>query len=112
GIVLASLLFMRDISEMTKVVDVTARHRTTEGDVPDGWSLYRINGPLFFAAADRIFSELALWVEGKQGIVLDLDAVPILDAGGLAAFTKFVDSCLAKGVRVLVANVQFQPLKT
>jgi sulfate permease, SulP family len=41
-----------------------------------------------------------------------MDGVSILDAGGLAALNKFVDQCRKQGIRVLIADLQFQPLKT
>lgn len=112
GIVLASLLFMQDISRMTKVMDVSGGYKHTQVELPEGWGLYKISGPLFFAAADRIFSELALHSTKHKGIVLAMDSVPILDAGGLSAFTKFVENLNARGCNVVVADLQFQPLKT
>jgi SulP family sulfate permease len=116
GIVLASLLFMRDVSEMTKVSDITAKPRQGLIDqwnaLPDGWSVFKITGPLFFAAADRVFSELAAQTGDRRGVVLYMDAVPVLDAGGLSALAKFIDACGKRNVRVIVADLQFQPLKT
>lgn len=116
GIVLASLLFMRDVSAMTQVRDISgSRRQALSGvldEVPPGWSVFKITGPLFFAAADRVFSEILLLAEGKEGVVLYMDGVPILDAGGLSAFGKFVDACRKKSVHVLVADLQFQPLKS
>lgn len=116
GIVLASLLFMRDVSEMTKVSDISASKRQglsgVLDEVPGEWSVFKITGPLFFAAAERVFSELLQMSEGKTGVILYMDAVPILDAGGLSAFNKYLDACGKRGIRVIVADIQFQPLKT
>lgn len=112
GVVLASLLFMRDISEMTKVTDLGSNRKLIPGNLPDGWTAYRISGPLFFAAADRVFSELALLAAGKQGVILNLDAVPLLDAGGLSTLTKFINACSKYNTKVVMSDIQFQPLKT
>lgn len=116
GIVLASLLFMRDVSQMTKVSDISAsRHQGLSGqldEVPAEWSVFKITGPLFFAAADRVFSELLQQLEGRHGVILYMDAVPVLDAGGLSALEKFIDACGRRDVRLIVADLQFQPLKT
>lgn len=113
GIVLASLLFMREIAGMTQVKDVIlSRKRLPDTVVPDGWRIVQINGPLFFAAADRVFGELSLKVDGLKGLVLYLDAVPLLDAGGLSALQKFLDKCRRLGTQVIIADVQFQPLRT
>lgn len=116
GIVLASLLFMRDVSEMTKVSDISgSRQQGLSGqldEVASGWTVFKIRGPLFFAAADRVFSELAAQITDKTGVILYMDAVPILDAGGLSALQKFIDACARRKVRLIVADLQFQPLKT
>jgi SulP family sulfate permease len=113
GVVLASLLFMRQIADMTQVKDIT-QHRKCLNDtpLPEGWQILQINGPLFFAAADRVFGELSLKVAGLKGVVLYLDAVPLLDAGGLAALHKFLDKCRKCDTRVILSDLQFQPLRT
>ena len=59
-----------------------------------------------------MFSELLAQVEGRRGVILYMDAVPVLDAGGLSALEKFIDACGRRGVRLVVADLQFQPLKT
>lgn len=112
GVVLASLLFMRDISTMTKVTDIGGNRRLISSDLPEGWVAYRISGPLFFAAADRVFSELALLTAEKRGVILNLDAVPLLDAGGLSALTKFINACSKYSTKLVMSDIQFQPLKT
>jgi SulP family sulfate permease len=80
--------------------------------VPDGWKVFKINGPLFFAAADRVFGELSQLCIRQQGVVLYLDGVSILDSGGVAALNKFIDKCGKSGTRIYLADFQFQPLKT
>ncbi|MCX2780803.1 C4-dicarboxylic acid transporter DauA [Microbulbifer thermotolerans] len=112
GVVLASLLFMKNMAEMTRVAEVTGNRKLVDVDVPEGWRVFKINGPLFFAAADRVFGELSLQCERQRGIVVYLDAVPILDAGGLSALTNFLGKCAASDTRVYLADFQYQPLKT
>lgn len=68
-------------------------------------------GPLFFAAAEGLFTDLETRVEGKRIVVLKWDAVPVLDAGGLDAFQRFV-SKLPEGCELRVSNLEFQPLRT
>lgn len=111
GIVLASLLFMQNIAAMTRVSDIS-QNRKLIPELPEGWSVFKISGPLFFAAADRIFGEIAGLAEGKRGIVLYMDGVPVLDEGGLSAMNKLINTCAERGTRVMIADLQFQPLKT
>ncbi|MDX1802593.1 MAG: C4-dicarboxylic acid transporter DauA [Alcanivorax sp.] len=112
GILLAALLFMREIAAMTRVSDISDNARLVKTPLPDGWAVFKINGPLFFAAADRVFGELMPLSEGKRGIVLYMDGVPILDAGGLAALNRLIEDCRKQGVQLHIADLQFQPLKT
>ena len=116
GIVLASLLFMRDVSQMTKVTDISGSRRQglsgTLDEVPEGWVVFKITGPLFFAAADRVFAELVAQLEARAGVILYMDAVPVLDAGGLSSLEKFLDACRKRKLPVIVADLQFQPLRT
>ncbi len=43
-----------------------------------------------FAAAEGLFTDLESRLEGKRIVILKWDAVPVLDAGGLDAFQRFV----------------------
>ncbi len=104
GIVLASLLFMRRIARMTRLATVNV-------EVPEDVLVLRVIGPLFFAAADSLFTDLATRCVGKRIVVLKCDAVPVLDAGGLDAFKRFVER-LPEGCELRVSNLEFQPLRT
>ncbi|WP_413528831.1 C4-dicarboxylic acid transporter DauA [Rahnella inusitata] len=104
GIVMASLLFMRRIAKLTRLTEVPV-------ETPDDMLVMRINGPLFFAAAERIFSELQSRSAGKKVIVLLWDRVAVLDAGGVNALRNFIDN-LTEGTEVRIAEIPFQPLKT
>lgn len=112
GIILAALLFMKEIAEMTRLYDISTNKRYVDQELPADWAVLKINGPLFFAAADRIFSEIASLTEDKQVIVLYLDGVSILDAGGLAALTKLIEKCKANKTKLIIADLQFQPIRT
>lgn len=111
GVILASLLFMREIAKMTRLHNL-AEHRRYASEVPAQTLIYKINGPLFFAAAERVFGELLAQVKEQKTLVLQMEAVSILDAGGLSAFQQFAKRMAKRGVRLRVAELQFQPLKT
>ncbi len=112
GIVLASLLFMKEIAEMTRIHDITDNKKLVGIEVPAGWKIFKINGPLFFAAADRVFGELALLSAEQKAVILQLDSVSILDSGGVSALNKFIDSCKKLNIRVYLTDFQYQPLRT
>ncbi|WP_279051476.1 C4-dicarboxylic acid transporter DauA [Cedecea davisae] len=105
GIVLASLLFMRRVARMTRLAPLS------NVLVTEGVLALRVTGPLFFAAAEGLFTELSRQVDGHHLIILQWDAVPVLDAGGLDAFQRFVEK-LPEGSELRVTNLEFQPLRT
>lgn len=111
GMVLASILFVKEIAEMTKLQDIRNVKRYHNETIPEDWNIYRIQGPLFFAAAERIFNELTDTLPHKNGIVIQMDAVTILDSGGLAALRRFVSYAESHGVEVYLSELSFQPLK-
>ncbi|MCV2513665.1 C4-dicarboxylic acid transporter DauA [Leclercia pneumoniae] len=104
GIVLASLLFMRRIARMTRLAPVNVI-------VPDDVLVLRIIGPLFFAAAEGVFNDLEARIVDKRVVVLEWDAVPVLDAGGLDAFQRVVQR-LPEGCELRICNLEFQPLRS
>ena len=74
----------------------------------------RISGPLFFAAADKLFVDLhdkTVHTDHEiKHIVLQCDAVTVLDTGGIHALTHFVQHMLPHQ-QIYLCNMQFQPLR-
>ncbi|MAT91545.1 MAG: C4-dicarboxylic acid transporter DauA [Halioglobus sp.] len=112
GVLIASLLFMKNIAALTTVSDAQVRAVLTGAKLPSGWKVFALRGPLFFAAADRCLGELSQHIQGLQGVILDMRDMPYLDAGGLAALKKLAHACEREGVAIRYAHWQFQPLKT
>ncbi|MFT5718126.1 MAG: SulP family sulfate permease [Oleiphilaceae bacterium] len=112
GVVMASLLFMKQMAEMTLVSNISKHHKLVPKVLPEGWVVFKVNGPLFFAAADRIFGQLKTETEGLKGVVLYLDGVSILDSGGQAALHKYLDYCKGKGIFVYLSDFQSQPMRS
>lgn len=112
GIVLASILFMKQVAEMTRVVEITSNRDYSLDALPPSCRVFKITGPLFFAAADKVFGELTQHCEKGKTIILYLDHVTILDAGGVSALTKLIEHCRATQSQVILTDVHFQPMKT
>ena len=112
GVMIAALLFVRDVAAMTRLQDISQQQKWGIGDLLPEQRVYRISGPLFFAAADRIFAELLHHSKGQMQIVVMMDAVSVLDAGGLSALEKFLSHCEKHAIQLYLVELQFQPLKT
>ncbi|WP_409526397.1 C4-dicarboxylic acid transporter DauA [Nitrincola sp. MINF-07-Sa-05] len=112
GVLLASLLFMKDLAAITRVVEITDNNEYHQESLPTNWKIFKIRGALFFAAADRIFGELSQQAQGLDGIILHMRYSSYLDAGGLSAIEKLMAYCQKHQIQLVFSAWQFQPLKT
>lgn len=85
GVVLAALLFMRRMAELTKARLIDDEYRESDLDIPDGVAIYEIAGPLFFGAAQNAMGQLDTVDGGVRVVVLALGQVPTIDATGIVA---------------------------
>jgi SulP family sulfate permease len=70
---------------------------------------YRIDGPVFFGAANRFFDQLLKVGDAAKVVILRMRRVPVMDATGLAALEALVDRLRRRGILVLVSGLQDQP---
>ncbi len=112
GCVMAAVMFMRSMAKMSTWNDMVLTGKLAADKVPEKWSTYKINGPLFFAAADRIFNDIIVECNEHRGVIIDMSAVNMLDAGGLSSFMHFQEDLKKAGVTLFLCEMQFQPLKT
>jgi SulP family sulfate permease len=109
GVVLAAMLFMRRMVEISGATLVAEEHEHAVYDIPPGVVVYEIAGPLFFGAAEKAFDALTI-VESRVGaVVIDLEGVPAIDATGLVALESTVDKLNQAGIRVILTGIQPQP---
>jgi sulfate permease, SulP family len=120
GVVLAALLFMQRMSAITEVQShrhliqedtadlprTADRQLTLVPDVPEGIAIYRINGPLFFGASWRLGDALDRIGYTPHTFILDLAAVPFVDATGAHALYQFIHNARRKGATVILAAVR------
>jgi SulP family sulfate permease len=108
GIVMAALLFMRRMAELSGSRLVDNGQATSREGLAEGVIVYEIAGPLFFGAADKAVSGIATSGEIKL-LVLDMHAVPAMDATGLVAFQSLLKRVKLQGTRVAIAGLSAQP---
>jgi SulP family sulfate permease len=92
GVVLAALLFMRRMSEITssRILGVGPQEDETRV-VPKGVAVYEIAGPLFFGAAQKAMGAIESVGGSARAIVLALGTVPAIDATGLVALESAIE---------------------
>ena len=111
GIVLAALLFMRRMAEVSHVELVSTPHRRRGYDLPESVVLYEIQGPLFFGAAQRAMRALHDVASGVRCVLIDLRSVPALDATGLFNLDSAIARLERDGVVVVLAGLRDQPFR-
>lgn len=124
GMVLAALLFMRRMSEVTNVgaikrefddmetpLDDSADPDALETrQMPPGVEVYEINGPFFFGVADRLKDTLCGIERPPKVFILRMRRVPAIDATGIHALEEFYLKCKRQHTRLLLAGVHAQPM--
>ncbi|MBE0417967.1 MAG: C4-dicarboxylic acid transporter DauA [Coriobacteriia bacterium] len=111
GIVLAAFLFMRDIARFTQARDISDSPRYMGVPLPEGWRAVKITGAMFFAAAERVLTQLLAEAPDGSRLIIYADGVTLLDAGGTSALERFDAECVTRGIRVLLADLQPQPAR-
>jgi SulP family sulfate permease len=123
GIVLAALLFMKRMADVTNVASITREFEespdgTMTADpggvarrtIPAGVEVYEINGPFFFGAADKIKDVLQFVAKKPKVFILRLRNVPAIDATGIRVLDDLYESFSRKGIVFLIAGLHAQPL--
>jgi SulP family sulfate permease len=104
GVVLAAILFMRRMAELTESRTILESHAESgEVQLPAGVGLYQIQGPLFFGAAQNAMASIhAARGDRYTVMILHLGGVPVIDSSGLVALDNAIGTlCRAKKVVVL-----------
>lgn len=115
GMVLACLLFIKRMSEETKVNGWTYVDEDTPDvdehlqKLPLQIRVYEISGPLFFGAAS-VIEEIAI-KDFTTCLVLRMRSVPALDSTALNALKDLVQVCKSKGITIVFSHVNDQPMK-
>jgi len=112
GVVLAALLFMRRMAEITHARLSDAPHpEGHDHPLPPGVVVYEITGPLFFGAAQRAMGSLAAMSETTRAVILRLDDVPVMDATGLVALESALSTLAHRRCAVVICGLRPQPAK-
>jgi sulfate permease, SulP family len=113
GIILSSMLFIRRMAEVSGVRLIGDAHPELREPLPRGVVLYEVAGPLFFGAAQAAVSALqSVEKRGVQAVVLDMQAVPAMDATGLVNLESLIRRLNGNGIKVILAGVPPQPMRT
>jgi SulP family sulfate permease len=119
GVTLASLLFMKRMSEAVQVEGSAEIEAAPDLDddldqraaLPPGVEVFRIAGPFFFGVAHELLETLRKLGQRPRVVILRMRRVPFLDASGAAALDQFVKQAAAGGTRVIFSGAPPQALE-
>jgi len=109
GVVLAALLFMKRMSELSDITDIDSG--LPEEETHDELSgneqvvVYEVNGPLFFGFAQRFVDVLNFTRKRPKILVLCMRNVPVMDASGLEALETVIRRARSLGIHVMLSGV-------
>ncbi len=107
GLILTAFLFLKEMADSANV-----RPWTGAGSkiIPEGSAIYELNGPMFFAATDKLL-DIDSNESGISVIILRASNMTLLDIEAIRNLEKMVDQCKKNGVTVVVSHVKDQPLR-
>ena len=119
GIVLAAMLFIKRMADVTNIQVVTRELADRDGNgadpnaiasrqVPPGVEVYEVNGPFFFGVVDKV-KDVVGALQGKPKVfILRMRNVPAMDATGLHALLELRRSCEREGCTLVLAEIHTQ----
>ena len=127
GLVLASLLFMKRMSDVTNVegweyIDDYNRVKSEDDNydeesdpdnikyksVPKNTLVFEITGPLFFGAADKLSSIVN--DTDEDIIILRMRSVPAMDTTVMHTLESILDTCEKNNIELIFSHVNEQPM--
>ena len=116
GIILATVLFMKRMSDVTdaygwKEVDEATDDASIKlKRIPENTMVFEITGPIFFGASTKIAN--AILTGKKQVLILRMRSVPAIDATGIHSLESIIKLCHKQGKTLILSHVNEQPMKT
>ena len=115
GIVFAAILFMKRMSDVTQIEG----WKYIEGDddpdaielkvVPENTLVYEINGPMFFAAAEKLLR--ISFYDSTKCLVIRMRSVSAIDATAMHNLEQLLQACRKAKVQLVFSHVNEQPMK-
>jgi len=112
GLILAALMFMRQITQSSSVQQASFQVNESDEDMPAPYNLppgvdvFEINGPLFFGAAYKFKDTMKLIENPAKILIIRMRHVPVIDATGIRVLKDVIDEIDKKGSKLILAEVK------
>jgi SulP family sulfate permease len=116
GMVLATFLFMRTMTQISKVnllINEYNNHPllSNAGSVPIDVEIFELTGPFFFAAAYKFKDAIKIIKRKPKAIIVDMSNVPVIDATGLNTIKDVLHMCKRDKITFIIGGIQPQVLE-
>ena len=122
GMILASFMFMKRMSQMSKAVSLSQIFQESTVDFPEKMDpndiskkivpkeveVYEIQGPFFFGAANMLRDLLNTISFTPKVFILRMRFVPMIDASGMYGIEEFYNQCQKRGIVLFLSGVHGQ----
>ncbi len=119
GMVLAAILFIKQMSETTQIMAVDesnetegSHHSLVGKEVPAGVLIFRVFGAFFFGAADKLETALKRAQQEPKILILRMRKVLAMDATGLNALEDLYEKMHKRGQHLILSGPHTQPYAT
>src|SRR5260221_2644709 len=117
GMVLASILFIKRVSETSQITAVDestetegSQHLLVGEQIPDGVIIYRMFGACFFGGTDKLESALQRLKQEPEVLILRMRKVVAMDATGLNALEDLYERLHRKAKHLVLSAPHTHPL--
>lgn len=109
GVVLAAMLFMRRMSELSSIELIQANSGDGDNDTSlignANFVCYEIDGPFFFGMASRFVEVMRFTRQTPDFLILRMRRVPSIDATGIESLEIVIKNVRAKGIDIFFTGV-------
>ncbi len=115
GLLMAIVLFLRRISEVTEVTVARSKldlshdgeldHQEEVLEINDGVEVYHIDGPFFFGVASKFDSVMKRIGDPAKVRIIRMKRVPFMDSTGVHNLESLVISSQNAGIKVILSGV-------
>ncbi len=105
GIGLASILFIKRTIDLYSIELVNTKNLTTQHEISKDISIYDINGPMFFGAAQSALKTLLNTNEDTNIVILNMKNVTLIDMTAMVALKSIIDTFNDKNKKLIFCGL-------
>lgn len=116
GLMMACLLFLRRVTETTKIsvltdeIDINAESESKHNDekliIPKGVEVYEIDGPYFFGIANKFEEQMVMLHDRPKIRIIRMRKVPFIDSTGIHNLTNLCRMSKKENVKIILSGVK------